>query len=44
MSGQTKFIIALGLLFVLGYYTAPEEKVEQKEVKTIIIHKFNEVK
>jgi len=29
MSGQTKFLIALGLLFVLGNYTAGELKVQQ---------------
>jgi len=32
MSGQTKFIIALGLLFALGYYTAGELKVQQPTV------------
>jgi hypothetical protein len=27
MTGQTKFLIALGLLFILGYYTVSSEEV-----------------
>jgi len=30
MTGQTKFLIALGLLFILGYYTVSSEEVRQE--------------
>ena len=33
MSGNTKFLIALGLLFILGYYTVSHnEPVDETEV------------
>lgn len=36
MTGQTKFLIALGLLFVLGYYTVSVEEVPQDIVTETI--------
>jgi len=30
MTGQTKFLIALGLLVVLGYYSVASEEVRQE--------------
>ena len=33
MTGQTKFLIALGLLFILGYYTvSTDDPVDETEV------------
>tara|TARA_R110000796_G_scaffold247163_1_gene372436 strand:+ start:572 stop:694 length:123 start_codon:yes stop_codon:yes gene_type:complete len=32
MTGQTKFLIALGLLVVLGYYSVASEEVRQETI------------